>query len=52
MTHKYLPHRKYPWFCDKCGYGQYERLMHEGPTNADPDRNPSRSPVGSGNQTE
>lgn len=26
--HAYQPHRKYPWFCDECGYAEHERLKH------------------------
>lgn len=27
-THTFLPHSKYPWFCDKCGYAEHEQLQH------------------------
>ena len=26
--HAYVPHPKYPWFCDECGYPERERLKH------------------------
>ena len=26
--HKYVPDRKFPWFCGKCGYAEHEALMH------------------------
>jgi ribosomal protein S27AE len=26
--HHFQPHKKYPWFCGKCGYSPHERLMH------------------------
>lgn len=26
--HQFRPHRKYPWFCDQCGYGPREPLKH------------------------
>lgn len=26
--HAYAPHRKYPWFCDLCGYPEHETLKH------------------------
>jgi hypothetical protein len=26
--HRFAPHRKYPWFCNSCGYGPYEPLKH------------------------
>ena len=26
--HPYKPHRKYPWFCDSCGYAEHDPLMH------------------------
>lgn len=26
--HKYVPNRKYPWFCGKCGYAEHEKLKH------------------------
>lgn len=26
--HDYLPHKKYPNFCETCGYGRDEPLMH------------------------
>lgn len=26
--HEYKPHRKYPWFCELCGYPEHERLKH------------------------
>ena len=28
-THKYKPHKKYPWFCANCGYAKHELLMHD-----------------------
>jgi hypothetical protein len=28
MTHVYVPHIRYPWFCDVCGYAGHERLQH------------------------
>ena len=27
-THRYSPHRRYPWFCGECGYPEHERLKH------------------------
>ncbi|MGO4673010.1 hypothetical protein AB4Z40_08930 [Bosea sp. 2YAB26] len=27
-THDYVPDRKYPWFCAKCGYAEHEPLQH------------------------
>ena len=29
--HAFVPHKKHRWFCDHCGYGPSERLMHKGP---------------------
>lgn len=26
--HKYEPHADYPWFCEHCGYPEYETLKH------------------------
>lgn len=26
--HKFIPDRKYPWFCGRCGYASHEALMH------------------------
>lgn len=26
--HAYVPHRKWPWFCDRCGYPEHENLKH------------------------
>lgn len=26
--HRCAPHKKYPWFCDVCGYAEHETLMH------------------------
>ena len=26
--HKFVPHRKYPWFCGTCGYAPHEALKH------------------------
>ena len=23
-AHRFVPHRKFPWFCDQCGYGEAE----------------------------
>jgi|GEM_PF-2457620 len=28
VRHVFQPHRKYPWFCDACGYGRAEGLKH------------------------
>lgn len=27
-THTFVPHPRFPWFCDKCGYAPHERLQH------------------------
>lgn len=27
-THQYKPDKKYPWFCDFCGYAKHDQLMH------------------------
>ena len=26
--HPYKPHKKYPWFCEDCGYAEHETLKH------------------------
>ena len=26
--HVYRPNKKYPWFCECCGYAEHETLMH------------------------
>ncbi len=26
--HRFVPARKYPWFCGVCGYAPHEALMH------------------------
>jgi hypothetical protein len=28
LRHKYEPHADYPWFCEHCGYPEYETLKH------------------------
>jgi len=26
--HRFVPDKKYPWFCGQCGYAPHEPLMH------------------------
>lgn len=28
LTHAFRPHRKYPWFCSECGYGEVSLNHH------------------------
>lgn len=32
--HTFKPHRRYPWFCDRCGYPPHEPLKHPQPSAA------------------
>jgi hypothetical protein len=29
--HQFVPDKKYPWFCDHCGYPPYHPVMHKSP---------------------